>query len=661
MTTVCLDELQRRLAARLAVGGSPRHYRVPGLWVDPYGPSDEQAVVPEAFYLERLAAILAQPAETPIHDGAVPGEWSRYAVAYNLFVRSGAAWDHDGDGVLALAASASGWRETGTFLKAIVLLPFIKSLGCNTVHLLPITAVGRDGHKGTLGSPFAIRDPYMLEPALAEPALATGPVPAGFTSEADWQFAAFVEAAHHLGLRVVVEFVFRTAAKDAAWAGEHPEWFYWIREEVPDRLPGELREDTYGAPLFAVDELAAIMAQVGTGDFTNLLPPHPVYCNMFLPPPQPGDVAFVDGRWLGHTVDPATGETALARIPGAFSDWTPDSDQPPWTDVTYLRLYNHPDFNYIAYNTVRMYETSLARPEHAVEPLWARITEVIPYHQQTFGIDGVMIDMGHALPAPLKHRLIARARALDPDFALWAEDFRLSPQIRAEGYNVVVGPFMQAIREPGRFRQWLAELAATGVPVPFMATAENHNVPRAVTWPGGLVYSRYAATMAAFLPAIPYVHGGFELADGRPINTGFDFALAELAQLPAEVLPLFSAGAYAWTRTPNVVDALRRALAVRARYTQLVIDPRPESFHVTNAGNPLVLSLVHGQAGGPLLGLLANSDMLQPQPAHVLLPSHLMQITDLLTETQYPLAEDGSFNAVLAPGQMLVYRIGGSA
>ena len=58
-----------------------------------------------------------------------------------------------------------------------------------------------------------------------------------------------------------------------------------------------------------------------------------------------------DGRWVG-VLDDGT----RVRIPGAFADWPPDDNQPPWTDVTYLRMYDHPDFNYMAYNTIRMYD-----------------------------------------------------------------------------------------------------------------------------------------------------------------------------------------------------------------------------------------------------------------------------------------------------------------
>ena len=57
-----------------------------------------------------------------------------------------------------------------------------------------------------------------------------------------------MEAAHRLGLRVVVEFVFRTAAKDGDWVKEHPEWMYWIKESVPPRGPGEQDERNLWQP-----------------------------------------------------------------------------------------------------------------------------------------------------------------------------------------------------------------------------------------------------------------------------------------------------------------------------------------------------------------------------------------------------------------------------
>src|SRR5262249_25091842 len=166
---------------------------------------------------------------------------------YNLFPRVTTAFDHSADGHLQIGPTADGWRETGTLLKCIALLPYIRNMGFNTVHLLPITAIGQDGKKGTLGSPYAIRNPYQLDGNLDEPALGLTP---------DQLFGGFVEAAHLLGLRVIMEFVLRTASKDGDWIKEHPDWFYWIRADIPDRIRrGSGQLGSYGNPVFPAEVL----------------------------------------------------------------------------------------------------------------------------------------------------------------------------------------------------------------------------------------------------------------------------------------------------------------------------------------------------------------------------------------------------------------------
>ncbi len=255
MKESALNAVIEKLARLSAEKGAAAPYRVPGLWANPAGKdASARSVDPAGYYLEALKKIAAAEPRPLWSNPGHPGDWGQRATAYNLLVRYGAAFDHDGDGRISPEPSASGWCDTGTFLKATALLPYIRSLGCDVIHLLPITSIGRDGNKGDMGSAFAICDPYALDAHLAEPALGLG---------VETEFAAFTEAAHRLGIRVVVEFVFRTAAKDAVWAKEHPEWFYWIRADVPDRRPGETGEDTYGAPIFTGDELRAIYYAVG--------------------------------------------------------------------------------------------------------------------------------------------------------------------------------------------------------------------------------------------------------------------------------------------------------------------------------------------------------------------------------------------------------------
>jgi|AMZC01.1.fsa_nt_AMZC01000761.1_12 hypothetical protein len=545
-------------------------YHVPGLWID-HQTTAARAVNPYDFYRSKLEWIAAQPPR-PLVQGNGNGDWTQRAIVYNMFPRVTAAYDHAHDGTLSIGPSADGWRETGTLLKSIALLPYIQSLGVNTIHLLPITAVGQDGKKGTLGSPYAIRDPYVLDENLAEPALGLS---------ADALFAGFVEAAHRLGMRVVMEFVLRTSSKDGAWIGQHPEWFYWIRADVPDRQPGSADSATYGNPLFSGAEMAAIKAKVAAHDFSQLPPPSGQYRAMFTLPPRPDRVWMEEGRWLG-----ALDDGTRVRIPGAFTDWPPDDNQPPWTDVTYLRMYDHPDFNYMAYNTIRMYDERLARPENAVAGLWDAIAGVIPHYQQTFGIDGVMIDMGHALPRPLKQRIVASARAINPDFAFWDENFVIGQQSVDEGYNAVVGYLLFDFHQPEKLRAFLNRLAHERLPLPFFATAENHNTPRAAARPFPLQYVHFALALSVLLPGVPFIHSGFELMETQPINTGLGFTDEMIGAYPAEKLPLFSAWAFDWTRPDNLVNSVRYALQLRQKYVALLSDPDPATFFVGYSENP---------------------------------------------------------------------------
>ncbi len=622
-------------------------YAVPGLWIEPAGSPAPRQVNPLRFFLNTIEAILQQPGQ-PLVQGPAGGGWSQHAVAYNLFPRAGAAFDHDGDGSLALPLNSQGWRETGTFLKCIALLPWLRWLGANTVYLLPVTAVGQDGHKGNLGSPYAIRNPYRLDDTLGEPRLGLG---------VETEFKAFVEAAHHLGMRVVLEFVFRTAARDADWVAEHPEWFYWIDDRVPARHPAMSPAEAnlaYGAPMFSAEELAFIFAEAGAGRFDRLPPPPAHYRAFFTPPPAAGEVAMVNGRWLGRLAD-----GRIVRTPSAFSDW-PGDMQPPWTDVTYLRLYDHPDFNYIAYNTVRLYDSRLARPERAVRPLWQRIVGIIPHFQEQFDIDGVMIDMGHALPSALKAEMVAVARARKPDFAFWDENFGSPLNSLAEGYNATLGSFPTSLHSQPSAGQFLANLAQTGVPLPFFATPETHDTIRAAKRPGGLAYSRFAWAICAALPAMPVLHGGFELGATEPLNTGIGFSPADQARYPASVLALFSAAAFPWdSPAPRLAGWIRRVLTARSRLAPVIADLEPATFSFGQLpDNPVIFILLRAtRQGTPALLVLANSDYFNSQAVELALPGMTRPLVDQLEGAVYALHHDQRLRLLLQPGQAVWFEL----
>ncbi len=615
-------------------------YRVPALWLSPDGAGRFETVEPYAYYHDAVSkALAAVPPPPSPHAG---GEWTKNAVIYNMFVRTTAAFDHDGNGHLDLPVNADGFRETGTFVKAIAMLPYIRGLGANAVHLLPITSIGHDGNKGSLGSPYAIRNPYEIDENLSEPSLGL---------DAKTEFAAFVEAAHRFGLRVVVEFVFRTAAKDGDWVKEHPEWMYWIREEIALRDPQHQDESRYGSPLFTAPELERIHADVKAEHLGNLIPPHENYRKFFTRPPNPEHVAREGGRYIGKLDD-----GTRVKIPGAFADWPPDDNQPPWGDVTYLRMYTHPDFNYIGYNSIRMYDTRLAQPEFVNRPLWDKIVGIVPYYQETFGIDGVMIDMGHALPMQLKAEMVAAARKANPDFAFWDENFSITQKSRDEGYNAVFGYLWVDEHRPEKMKNFVKILALEGFPIPFFGTPENHNTPRAAARPGGVAYARWAFVVNAFLPAVPFIHSGYELAERYPINTGLDFTPEQIRQLPSEKLPLFSEYHYNWLSTEEMTSFIRSVLSIRARYARVVTDAHPASFQVPETAGESVLAFarVSRETGGRIV-VAGNMDCASGTQYALRINADRGNVVDLLTGRSFPVHEK-ILQGHLGPGEFLVFE-----
>ncbi|RCK78324.1 MAG: 1,4-alpha-glucan branching enzyme [Candidatus Ozemobacter sibiricus] len=632
-------------------------YRVPALWApvgeEPHDGDAPHEVHPARFYLSHLEAIerLADRAIDPLRslNGQKPGGrcggWVAEGSIYNVFVRLTTAFDHDADGKLGNqptdpTINAHGMRETGTFLKTIALLGHLRRLGCTTLHLLPVTAIGRDGNKGLLGSPYAIKDPYRLEPTQADPLL---------DLSVDDQFRALVEACHLLGIRVIVEFVFRTASKDSDWIIQHPDWFYWIDARVPDRAIGETdfekARQSYGNPIFTPEELKVINDKVSRQDFHDLPAPPETYRRFFLPPPAPGKVEIdAQGRIRGRSVDPATGQEVTVRIPGAFADWPPDDNQPPWGDVTYLRMYRDDPatpgrFNYIAYNTIRMYDAALARPELANRPLWDKIRDLAPYYQDAFGVDGVMVDMGHAVPVPLMQEIIQAARAKDPDFCFLSENFEIGQSSVEAGYNAVVGYAWWVEYKREGMLGLLDHVGVKGVPLPFFGAVENHNTPRAAGRPGGERYATYAFLVNTFLPrSIPFIHAGFELGETMPVNTGLDFSNADLEKYRGKPLPLFDPSALRWEGRHPMLGITRRILELRARFRDTADRHGPGTFVLLPTGNPDVMAFLR-KGGSHTLMVLFNRHLELELGARIDLQGH---INPAITSLPNLLFKDGA-------------------
>ena len=102
------------------------------------------------------------------------------------------------------------YSPSGTFAGVREDLPRIRSLGADILWLLPIHPIGVQNRKGSLGSPYAIRDYRAVNPEYG-------------TLE---DFRALTEAIHAQGMKVIIDVVYNHTSPDSWLRNHHPEWFY---------------------------------------------------------------------------------------------------------------------------------------------------------------------------------------------------------------------------------------------------------------------------------------------------------------------------------------------------------------------------------------------------------------------------------------------------
>ncbi|MBQ5829976.1 MAG: alpha-amylase [Alistipes sp.] len=106
--------------------------------------------------------------------------------------------------------------EEGTFAAAEAYLPVLKDMGVDIVWLMPISPIGVDGRKGTLGSYYSIIDYKAINPEFG-------------TME---DFDKFLATAHDLGLKVIIDWVANHTSRDANWWKEGKKDWYVMDEET---------------------------------------------------------------------------------------------------------------------------------------------------------------------------------------------------------------------------------------------------------------------------------------------------------------------------------------------------------------------------------------------------------------------------------------------
>jgi glycosidase len=128
-------------------------------------------------------------AEDMSQESARPSpQWLRDGVIYEIFPRD--------------------FSPEGNFNGITARLDELKDLGVDILWLMPIHPIGEKMRKGTIGSPYAVRDYYAINP--------------DYGTEAD--FKRLVSEAHKRGLKVIIDIVANHTAWDSVMM-KHPEYY----------------------------------------------------------------------------------------------------------------------------------------------------------------------------------------------------------------------------------------------------------------------------------------------------------------------------------------------------------------------------------------------------------------------------------------------------
>lgn len=455
---------------------------------------------------------------------ALGGDWIKNAVVYSSMIRTSSAWDSDRSGVLE-DQNIYHLKETGTFIKMLAYLPTLVKMGVNTLYLLPISKFSLHNKKGDLGSPYGVSSFTELDPNLKEPMV-------GDAMTLNEEFQAFVEACHILDIRVMIDIIPRTNAIDNDLIRHHPDWFYWIESD---------QYDAYKPPFVkgfnhnVVPKLEYMDTVYQSDDVKR-------HITMFRHNPKALDAKKWDRIKRHKNLPEAIKKHFNLSIAPAFSDYINDV-QPPWTDITFFRMYlDHPKDTvayldnpntppYILFDTIKSNMYAGDKPNMK---LWETLSQVVPYYQKQFGIDGARIDMGHALPHDLLQMIFSQARNLDPDFAFIAEE--LNPKnanaAREKGYNIAIGNgFMMAPRIwEGKAKKYYYETRFLKAPI--LAHGETHDTPRLASRDGKETLSRVITLLNMFMPnGVPFINSGQEVFEKQPMNLGLDCTEDELNRL----------------------------------------------------------------------------------------------------------------------------------
>ena len=262
--------------------------------------------------------------------------------------------------------------EIGTALKQIAFLPFLKSsLGVTILISLPTGLIGETNRKGSRGSPFAVKNPFEIDPSLGDPLLRDLP--------AIVQYRALIQACNKLGILAGSTIPLTVLSMDSPLFRSFPNLgFWWLAQ------PGEL----LGCE---VEKQAEILnSSISSHIVTDISPMNKI---RFVPPPAFEQVRIANENGYNYFVADVEimGQIRQCTLSNAFPDPVFGEDGTyTWNDVSTIN-YNH-----------RCYPPPQGIPDLTERDVskssWRIMSHILAWRIRELGERVFLIDVNQAVP-----------------------------------------------------------------------------------------------------------------------------------------------------------------------------------------------------------------------------------------------------------------------
>jgi hypothetical protein len=206
-------------------------------------------------------------------------------------------------------------------------------------------------------------------------------------------------------------------------------------------------------------------------------------------------------------------------------------------------------------------------------------------------------------------------------------------------------------------RELITRISRGDIPVNFFATAESHNTPRTFGRISDVRFLKIIYAISAFLPAITFIHSGFEIAEENPVNTGLDFTPDEISRFPAEKLGLFSAVELNWNNENEITNFIRQINTIKSENLTLHDNIHNHSIFPVNCHSENIVSFMRRDSASQTeIIIMANYSSKSLPNCSFDIYAGAERLKNLLSDEEFN-THEGKFKLNFEPYELKIFKV----